>query len=74
MDVLLGSYISGPERVDKLLLLLRVQLPGPAGLRPPVALAKAEEVVRHEKFAQVRRLQVAEARAARLFRVLRRVP
>ena len=71
MDVLLGSYISGPERVDKL-LLLRVQLPGPAGLRPPVALAKAEEVERHEQFAQVRCLRVA--RAVRPFRVPRRVP
>ena len=72
MDVLLGSYISGPERVGK--LLLRVLLPGPARLRPPVVLARAEEVVRREKLAQVRRLRVGEARVARLFRVLRRVP
>ena len=73
MDVLLGLYISGPERVDKF-LLLRVLLLEPAKLQPPVVLARAEEVVRHEQLAQVRRLRVAEARAARLFRVLRRVP
>ena len=69
MDVLLESYISGPERVDRL-LLLRVLLPEPAKLRPPVELARAEEVVRREQLAQVRRLRVGEVRVAWLFRVL----
>ena len=51
MDVLLGSYISGPERVDR--ILLRVLMLMLAKLQPPVVLARVEEVVHHEQFAQV---------------------
>ena len=73
MDVLIGSCISYPGRVDKL-LLPRVLLPGPAELQPPVVQARAEEVAHHEQFAQVRCLRVAGARAVGPFRVLRKVP